>query len=85
MRAPCGLVLDRREHVVTEHAGTARVRARFKIGMINLGYNMCRLGQLKRMPDANAAGMQAFLGSFAKTIGKNEHAALVLDGAGWHS
>ena len=29
--------------------------------------------------------MQAFLDAFAKTIGKNEHVALVLDGAGWHS
>ena len=37
------------------------------------------------LPDANGAGMQAFLEAFAKTIGKNEHVALVLDGAGWHS
>ena len=29
--------------------------------------------------------MQAFLDAFAATIGKNEHVALVLDGAGWHS
>lgn len=29
--------------------------------------------------------MQAFLQAFAKTIGKHEHVALVLDGAGWHS
>ncbi len=29
--------------------------------------------------------MQAFLDAFAKTIGDDEHAALVLDGAGWHS
>ncbi len=29
--------------------------------------------------------MQAFLDAFAQTIGKNEHVALVLDGAGWHS
>ena len=37
------------------------------------------------LPDANGAGMQAFLDAFAKTIGKDEHVALVLDGAGWHS
>ena len=36
------------------------------------------------LPDANAAGMQVFLEAFAKTIGRNEHVALVLDGAGWH-
>ena len=36
------------------------------------------------LPDANAAGMQAFLDAFAKTVGGNEHVALVLDGAGWH-
>ena len=29
--------------------------------------------------------MQAFLDAFADTIAKNEHVALVLDGAGWHS
>ena len=29
--------------------------------------------------------MQAFLDGFAETIGKGEHVALVLDGAGWHS
>ena len=37
------------------------------------------------LPDANREGMQAFLDAFAETIGKNEHVALVLDGAGWHS
>jgi hypothetical protein len=37
------------------------------------------------LPDANSAGMQSFLVAFAKTIGDNEHVALVLDGAGWHS
>ena len=37
------------------------------------------------LPDANSVGMQAFLDAFAQTIGKNEHVALVLDGAGWHS
>ncbi len=29
--------------------------------------------------------MQAFLDAFAKTIAADEHVALVLDGAGWHS
>ena len=37
------------------------------------------------LPDANGAGMQSFLVAFAKTIGDDEHIALVLDGAGWHS
>ena len=37
------------------------------------------------LPDANGAGMQAFLDAFARTIGEDEHVALVLDGAGWHS
>jgi transposase len=37
------------------------------------------------LPDANGAGMQAFLEAFAETIAENEHVALVLDGAGWHS
>ena len=37
------------------------------------------------LPDANAAGMQAFLDGFAETIGSCEHVVLVLDGAGWHS
>jgi len=37
------------------------------------------------LPDANGAGMQAFLDAFAKTIADDEHVALVLDGAGWHS
>jgi transposase len=36
------------------------------------------------LPDANGAGMQAFLDAFAATIPDNEHVALVLDGAGWH-
>ena len=36
------------------------------------------------LPDANAAGMQAFLDAFAGTIPEDEHVALVLDGAGWH-
>ena len=37
------------------------------------------------LPEANGAGMQAFLDAFASTIGEDEHVALVLDGAGWHS
>ena len=37
------------------------------------------------LPDANGAGMQAFLDAFARTIAMDEHVALVLDGAGWHS
>jgi transposase len=37
------------------------------------------------LPDANAAGMQAFLEAFAETIADDEHVALVLDGAGWHN
>jgi transposase len=37
------------------------------------------------LPEANSAGMQAFLEAFASTIGEDEHVALVLDGAGWHS
>ena len=37
------------------------------------------------LPDANGAGMQAFLDAFAATIADDEHVALVLDGAGWHS
>ena len=37
------------------------------------------------LPDANAAGMQAFLDAFAETIADDEHVALVLDGAGWHN
>jgi transposase len=37
------------------------------------------------LPDANGAGMQVFLDAFAKMIRADEHVALVLDGAGWHS
>src|SRR5262249_8693217 len=36
------------------------------------------------LPDANTAGMQAFLDAFAATIAEDEHVALVVDGAGWH-
>lgn len=37
------------------------------------------------LPDANGAGIPAFLDAFAKTIGKVEHVALVLVGASHHS
>ena len=37
------------------------------------------------LPDANGVGMQAFLETFARTIGDDEHVAVVLDRAGWHS
>lgn len=37
------------------------------------------------LPDANGAGMQVFLDAFAEMIREDEHVALVLDGAGWHS
>jgi transposase len=37
------------------------------------------------LPDANGAGMQVFLDAFARMIREDEHVALVLDGAGWHS
>ena len=37
------------------------------------------------LPDANGAGMKAFLDAFAATIDDDEHVALVLDGAGRHS
>jgi hypothetical protein len=36
------------------------------------------------LPDVNTAGMQMFLDAFAATIAKDEHVALVVDGAGWH-
>jgi DDE superfamily endonuclease len=37
------------------------------------------------LPDANTEGMQVFLEAFAQTLGPDDHVALVLDGAGWHS
>lgn len=37
------------------------------------------------LAEANGVGMQAFLDAFARTIADDEHVALVLDGAGWHS
>lgn len=36
------------------------------------------------MPYADTAAMQIFLDAFARTIGEDEHVALVLDQAGWH-
>ena len=37
------------------------------------------------MPDATAATMDEFLARFAETLPEDEHAALVLDQAGWHT
>lgn len=36
------------------------------------------------LPYANTEAMQIFLDGFAATIGDDEHAAIVLDQAGWH-
>jgi hypothetical protein len=36
------------------------------------------------MPEVSAAAMQAFLDGFAATLPEGVHAALLLDGAGWH-
>jgi hypothetical protein len=36
------------------------------------------------LPYANTEAMQLFLDRFAATIGADEHAAMVLDQAGWH-
>lgn len=36
------------------------------------------------LPSVGTEAMQAFLDDFAKTIGPNEHVAMVLDQAGWH-
>jgi len=36
------------------------------------------------LPYANTEAMQQFLDRFAATIGKNEHAVIILDQAGWH-
>ena len=36
------------------------------------------------LPDANTAGMQAFLDDVATNLAKTMHVALVLDSAGWH-
>jgi transposase len=37
------------------------------------------------LPDANIAGMQAFLDAFAATLKKDVHVALIADGASWHT
>jgi DDE superfamily endonuclease len=36
------------------------------------------------MPEVSAAAMQAFLDGFAATLPERVHAALLVDGAGWH-
>ena len=36
------------------------------------------------LPEVSAAAMQVFLEGFAATLAPDEHAALVIDGAGWH-
>ena len=36
------------------------------------------------IPEVSAAAMQAFLDGFAATLPEKVHAALLLDGAGWH-
>ena len=36
------------------------------------------------IPEVSAAAMQAFLDGFAATLPQGVHAALLLDGAGWH-
>lgn len=36
------------------------------------------------LPYANTAAMQEFLDRFSETLGQDEHAAMVLDRAGWH-
>jgi transposase len=36
------------------------------------------------LPEVSANAMQVYLGEFARTIGPDEHALLVLDQAGWH-
>jgi transposase len=37
------------------------------------------------LPHVSTAAMNVFLARFAATRAKDEHAALVLDGAGWHT
>jgi DDE superfamily endonuclease len=37
------------------------------------------------MPEVSAAAMQVFLDGFAATLPERVHAALLLDGAGWHT
>jgi len=36
------------------------------------------------LPYADTAAMQAFLDRFSETLAEDEHAAMVLDQAGWH-
>src|SRR5271166_3638276 len=36
------------------------------------------------MPYADTAAMQVFLDSFSRTLAEGEHAAMILDQAGWH-
>ena len=37
------------------------------------------------LPTVNTDTMQIFLDRFAETLAKDEHAVMVLDGAGWHT
>ena len=37
------------------------------------------------LPYANTEAMQVFLDRFAETLAEDEHAAMILDQAGWHS
>lgn len=37
------------------------------------------------LPTVNADTMQIFLDRFAETLAQDEHAVMVLDGAGWHT
>jgi hypothetical protein len=37
------------------------------------------------IPEVSAGAMQAFLDGFAATLPEGVHAALLLDGAGWHT
>jgi len=37
------------------------------------------------LPDANTDMMQLYLDGFAKTIADDEHVAMIVDGAGWHT
>jgi hypothetical protein len=36
------------------------------------------------MPEVNTAAMQEFLNRFSKTLASDEHAAMIIDQAGWH-
>ena len=37
------------------------------------------------LPEVSTVAMQAFLDEFSKTLAGDEHAAMVLDQAGWHT